>query len=363
MRQDSIDTAPAEGDARGVRPVAIVLCCLVGACADEPKDPPPRVRAIETVVSGDGLSPPVDFEIPAGTRSLTVVIEGAPGALYALGAYTLADGVDQVALPGGPPGPAMQASYRDEQIGQMPGELFQSIRLGTFTHVYPYRPGQVAIEGVASLRVASDTPGPVTVHLIMPEDDGANVLRINFVVVSDTMAEPNTASFMAELERIYAQAGVSITTGAVERITGTQLEVITQSTEPQEAPGNQATMLTSLITEERPGLDVFFVESLPAGIGGLSLGTPGPPVRDSYYFGVVITGGLTDLTAARVTAHETAHFLALQHVRNRGVSGMTYDDPLDDTTPGTSNLMESGTALTPGQAFALTRSALLEPAP
>ena len=346
-----------------MRHSVIVLCCLVGACADDPKDPPPRERTIETVVGGDGLSPSVEFEIPEGTRSLTVVIEGAPGALYALGAYTLVAGVDQVALPSGAPGPAMRASYNDEQIGQMPGELFQSIRLGTFTHVYPYRPGQVAAAGPASLRVASDTPGPVMVRLLMPEDDGASVLRINFVVVSDTLAEPNTAPFMAELERIYAQAGITVATGGVERLTGTAFEAITQSTEPQEAPGNQATMLTSLITADRPGLDVFFVESLPAGIGGLSLGTPGPPVASSYYFGVVVTGGLTDISAARVTAHETAHFLALQHVRNRGVSGMTYDDPLDDTMAGASNLMENGTALTPGQAFALTRSALLESSP
>ena len=107
------------------------------------------------------------------------------------------------------------------------------------------------------------------------------------------------------------------------------------------------------------GLDVFFVESLPTGVGGLSLGTPGPPTRGSYYFGVLIRGGFQPTELARVTAHEVAHFLALQHVENRGISGRTYPDPLDDTTPGVDNLMEDGTVLTPGQSFALTRSALL----
>jgi hypothetical protein len=48
-------------------------------------------------------------------------------------------------------------------------------------------------------------------------------------------------------------------------------------------------------------------------------------------------------------------------VQNRGISGTTYPDPLDDTTPGANNLMEGGTVLTPGQAFALSRSALLVP--
>jgi hypothetical protein len=38
---------------------------------------------------------------------------------------------------------------------------------------------------------------------------------------------------------------------------------------------------------------------------------------------------------------------------------MTYADPLDDTQPGQSNLMQSGTVLTPDQGFALSRSSLL----
>jgi hypothetical protein len=53
----------------------------------------------------------------------------------------------------------MATAYNTEQIGQMPGMLYQSIRLGTFTQVYPYRPGQALSAGHASLRVASDTAG------------------------------------------------------------------------------------------------------------------------------------------------------------------------------------------------------------
>lgn len=100
---------------------------------------------------------------------------------------------------------------------------------------------------------------------------------------------------------------------------------------------------------------------LPAGVGGLSLGTPGPPLRASYYFGVLVRGDFPAAELARVTAHEIAHFVALQHVQNRGISGQTYPDPLDDTTPGADNLMADGTVLTPDQAFALSLSALLVP--
>ncbi|MBA3499725.1 MAG: hypothetical protein H0T65_05105, partial [Deltaproteobacteria bacterium] len=76
-------------------------------------------------------------------------------------------------------------------------------------------------------------------------------------------------------------------------------------------------------------------------------------------FGVIVRTGANWISNARVVAHEAAHFLALQHVQNVGVSGMRYPDPIDDTTPGAGNLMESGTQLTAGQAFALSRSALL----
>jgi hypothetical protein len=106
-------------------------------------------------------------------------------------------------------------------------------------------------------------------------------------------------------------------------------------------------------------LDVFVVDSLPFNVAGLSLGTPGPPQRGGYYYGVVLERQTDDALFARVLTHEVCHFLALQHVQNTGISGTVYPDPLDDTTPGASNLMENGTVLTADQTFSLTRSALL----
>jgi hypothetical protein len=244
----------------------------------------------------------------------------------------------------------------------MPGLLYQSVRLGTFTHVYPYRPDQVVIAGSGRLRVASNRPGTASVTIVMPEDDAAAVLPLNLYVVSDTLAEPTAPGFLAELDRVFAQAGITLRINATERLTGTPYERITDFNEPQETPTSQSAMVPSLVADRlSDGLDVFFVESLPSGVGGLSLGTPGPPLRGSYYFGVLVRGDFPAAELARVTAHEVAHFVALQHVQNRGISGQTYPDPLDDTIPGANNLMENGTVLTPGQAFALTRSALLVP--
>lgn len=337
-----------------------VLAVLTSCGGTDEPGPPPREVRLDATVDASGLSEEVLFEIAESTRSITIVVEGAPDALYALGAFELGDGTDRVQLPAGAPGTAMQTSYEQEQIGQMPGSLFQSIRLGTFTHVYPYRPDQAVIAGSGRLRVASDRPGPVTIRLVMPEDDGANVLPLSIYLVSDTLADPNVPAFATELGRVFTQAGITVRIDRVERLTGTALERITDFNEPQESPTSQSAMVPALVADRvNPGLDVFFVEQLPSGVAGLSLGTPGPPIRGSYYYGVIVRGGFQPAEMARITAHEAAHFLALQHVVNRGISGMSYPDPLDDTTPGVDNLMEDGTVLTPWQSFALTRSALL----
>lgn len=346
-----------------LRAVRMLLICLLAAfgCGSDDHGPSPRDITLEASVDDSGLSDEVTFRIPDGSRSITVIVEGAPDALYALGELTLGDGTDLVQLPPGAPGAAMQMSYQQEQIGQMPGTLYQSIRLGTYTHVYPYRPDQIVIAGTGTLRVASNRAGAVSVRIVMPEDDGGAVLPLNLYVISDTLADPNTPAFEGELGRILAQAGITVRISGVEQLTGTAFERITDFNEPQETPASQSAMLTSVVSDRiKAGLDVFFVESLPTGVAGLSLGTPGPPIRGSYYYGVIIRGGFPAIEQARVTAHEVAHFLALQHVQNRGISGKSYPDPIDDTMPGVDNLMSSGTVLTAGQSFALSRSALLQ---
>lgn len=343
-----------------MRRLLAITALLAAGCSEEADGPPARELVLEALVGADGLSAELAFEIPPGSRSITVVIEGAADGLYALGSFSVGDRAELVNLPAGSPGAAMQTSYTQEQIGQMPGDLYQSIRLGTFTQVYPYRPGQVLIDGTGHLRVASNRPGPVTVRLVMPEDDGARTLPLNLYIVSATLADPNTSGFVSELERLFAQANVTVTINGVERITGSALSRITDFSEPQESPTSQSAMLPALVADrDHTGLDVFFVESLPSGVGGLALGTPGPPFRGAYYFGVIVRGGFPAVELARITAHEAGHFLALQHVQNVGISGRTYPDPLDDTTPGADNLMEGGTLLTAGQAFALSRSSLL----
>jgi hypothetical protein len=343
---------------------SLLLGCGSGSDDRDEADAAAPLRDVEfdLVVDASGLSEVATFTVPPATRSITIVVEGSAASLYALGALTTPDGTDLVALPDGSPGAAMRASYEDEQIGQMPGALFQTIRLGTFTHVFPYRPGDAASAGDWSLRVASDGAGPVHVTVLLPEDDGARVLHLNVVVVSDQITLTDPPAFARPVQTIFASAGVDVVFDRIVTLTGSGLDAITDFSEPQEAPGSMAAMLPGLVAGELDGgaLDVFLVESLPAGVGGLSLGTPGPPLRGSYYYGVAIVEAASDGGTARVLAHEVSHFLALQHVENLGVSGAIYPDPLDDTEPGQDNLMADGTTITADQAFALKRSALLQ---
>ncbi|HEU0036146.1 MAG TPA: hypothetical protein VFQ53_36285 [Kofleriaceae bacterium] len=348
--------------------LAVITCTLAGCGGGDdapPADatPPPRQVSADLAIDATGFSEPFTFVVPETTRSMTIVATGADDALYALGALQTADGVERVGLDlATPPGTAMRASYDVEQVGQMAGGLYQTIRLGTFTHVYPYRPDQAATPGEATLRIASDRPGPVHVEVLMPEDDGGKTLHLNLIAVSETLTIPSPPSFLDELQGIFGQVGITVVIDSSVELRGTGLSTITESTEPQEAPASMSAKLPALVGSNvsAAALDVFVVDALPFGIAGLSLGTPGPPVRGSYYYGVLVRPNAADGTLAVVIAHEVSHFLALQHVTNVGVSGKIYPDPLDDTGPNQSNLMQTGSTLTPDQGFSLSRSALLQ---
>lgn len=351
--------------------VLAFLLVLLASCGADPAPaepdaaPPARRLAGELALGADGLSEPLAFEVPAETRSITVVVRGAPDRLHALAELRLG-GLDLVGLDlSAPLGDAMREQYFTEEAGQMPGELFQSIRLGTFSHVYPHAPGQALEAGPAELRVVADEGGgAVEVEVLMPADDGASLLRVNVLAISENVVWEQEADlgFLPRVRELLGPGGVDVVVDEVVTAADTGLSRLTDFTEPQETPESQSAELALLGRDlvESDALNVFVVDSLPFGVGGLSLGTPGPPIPGSYYFGVVARHSGDDQVLAGTIAHELAHFLALQHVENRGLSGEVYPDPIDDTQSGTGNLMEGGTVLTEGQAFALSRSALLE---
>jgi len=319
---------------------------------------------LETTVDLDdnGISAALEFVIPEATRSVTVVATGDSDELYALASLEIA-GTELVDIDlNAYHGTTMNERYFTEQTGQMPGNLFQVIRLGTATHVYPYAPGQAATPGKATLRVASTARnGTVDVTILLPEETDASTLHVNLVSVSDGTPSPLPSDFLPQWQSIFDQAGIEIVMDETVAVDDAAFARITDFSEPQEAPTSQSAQLavTGRELAMSDALTVYVVDALPTGVGGLSLGVPGPPLPGSYYYGVLVRNSSNASLLARVTAHEVSHFLALQHVTNRGVSGTDYPDPISDTEPGSGNLMEDGTTLTEGQVFALRRSALL----
>jgi hypothetical protein len=347
--------------------VAAVLLALIAGCGGD-AEPPLEVTFTDVGFAAGGLSDELEVEVPDGMRSMTIVATGADDALYALGGLVDAGGTAHVDLPDAPID-LLRSMYYDEQVGELPGAgLHQSSRLGTFTQIVPNRPGWQLVPGPLRFRILTDQPAtPITVTVLFAPDDGARQLHVNIISVSDTVAYTDEASvpFVPRARELLASAGIELVVDQVLDLDGTGLETISDFNEPQESPGSMSAMLARAGRDavSSDALNVFMVDGLPFGVAGLSLGTPGPPVPSSYYWGVIALHAGEPAQVGRTVAHEIAHFIGLGHVENRGISGTIYPDPLDDTNPGTNNLMEGGSVLTEDQSFVLQRSPLLRAAP
>lgn len=314
-------------------------------------------------IGASGISDRLNFDVPANTASVTAVVQGDERRLYALASLRTPDGLEHVNIDlNRSYGAAMEKSYRDE-VSTMVGDLYQNIRLGTFTTIYPYLPMQTLGTGKAELRVISNRPGgEVTVTLLMPEDNhDTKVLPINLVIVSDREWN-GRANFLLPAQEILNQAGIRVVVDEIRYLRRSAFSRITEWTEPAERPRSQLAMLAvegrKVVASD--ALNIFIVDELPRNVYGLSLGTPGPPISSSYYYGVVLRQLESDDFMGRVFAHEVCHFLGLQHLVDFGASGTRHFDPFPDTEPAQGNLMESsGLMLTPSQKFALSRNPLL----
>lgn len=298
--------------------------------------------------------------VPPRSRSVAVVVDGPPEVLFALASFRVADREWQDVPPESIPG-ALRRVYFEDGTSVPPGALQQFARLGTFTFLYPWTSGQTLPAGPLELRVAASEPAAdVQVRVMFPEDDGARVLHLRVFSVSERASDRGAGAFTEQAQAILEQAGIHLQIDAVQTLRGTGLATPSTPTSPWEAPGGDLANLVKLGQQQSASdaLNVFVVDELPRGWEGISLGTPGPPLPESRYFGVVVQDG-EPAALGRTLAHEVSHFLGLRHIRTVTPSGAVIEDGLGDTEPGGENLMENGRSLTLGQIRILQRSPLL----
>jgi hypothetical protein len=317
-------------------------------------------------IGPDGRSEPYRFRVFGDARSITVVARGTADRLYALASLVDAAGIERVQLDAATPlGDSMQRQFVDEQVAFMPGELVQTVRLGEFTHVFPYAPSQPFPPGMWEVRVACDRPGDrVEVSVDNTIDDGGRTVHVNLLTVTDGGNLAAAGEALAAASAILAQVGVVLIVDEQRSLVGTPFSKLDETFPTLPGPMSELAQLARLGRQQvtSTGLNVFVVDAFAAPlVRGASLGLPGHADPASYYFGVFVRNDPDPVRRARTMAHEIAHFLGLQHVENVSASRKIYPDAYDDTMTGAGNLMDAGdgTALSGGQAFALSRSPLL----
>ena len=304
----------------------------------------------------------IEIEIPPDATSFFLQITGDAEALYALADLVSPSGERLTAFPEDVAvSDYLASNYYEEENGRVPGMVQQTIRLGIFTLMLPNTPDIPYETGRYRFTVGSDMPDHTVSASLLVKRARGNVgyLPIHLFAVSDTFSyegETNdTLDFLPDLNEIYTQAGITVHLLSLHDLPDSPYQEITDFVEPQENPETQSARLAAstagIVTEA--GISVYVVESLPSGVGGLSLGTPGTPYNGTYYTGVVVRRLDDSAEMARVVAHEIGHYLGLYHVDD-----VVVEDPIADTE-GFRNLMERGTELTPGQRFVMQKHPLV----
>lgn len=216
------------------------------------------------------------YEIPPHTRSLTIVLTGVPDALYALASFKIR-GRELVGISKEELVVDIRDSYFDAGSAVPKGGLLQQSRLGTYTFVYPYAPGQPELDGPVELEIATTNPqAPVSVHALMPRHDGSRMLHVNLFAVSESAQLEAPPAFLAEVQAILGQAGIRIKVDSLHTLRDTELSCIDTHTSPWEGPTGALARLAALgaARVRNHALNVYIVDKLPRGTDGVSLGAP-----------------------------------------------------------------------------------------
>ncbi len=319
--------------------------------AGEPVGPRTDVSRLDlgTVTLGRNGEAGVDFELPEGTTSFTVVISGPE------------DGTFVVKSLEGPTGTLVSSDASGvsqlEQflLGPFAAQFKSPNRViqdrGVAASLFPNNPG-VSVSGgayqmtIAGLRIMGQQgmafAGDVQVELLYRQrvvEGGVLDLHLYFsgaggLSSDNAPADPLIVDALEAFREIYDQAGVVVGTVSYHDV-----DASFRTIEGIDGSDDQLERLFKLTEGSEPGLHFFFVDRFEAPfagatVAGISGGLPGPPLRvGSFSSGVAVALSATmgnAGTLAHVMAHEGGHWLGLFHTSE--ITGT--EDQMPDTPGG-----------------------------
>ena len=315
----------------------------------------PRMVEATLEVGADGSTEPLEFVVPPDTRSIGVTASAGASAVIGVAELTLADGSDRVGIESIPQ--VLLESIADQHLRLLPGDVLQEASVGVHAFVYPNTPHEEAAlpAGDATLRLVS-TGRAMDVVIVLPPVVDDLSLPVDVFVTDPTIELSESSPALATASDLFAQAGIEILWKTVTSLAVEEPTVSVESAVTVDGPMSEVVDAAAGVGTE--AIDVFVVSDLP--VSGLSPRIPGPTTQ-SPLRAVLVESTQRPSDLGRVIAHELAHYLGLHHLELHTDDNRPVSDPIDDTEPGTNNLMAGGTLLTAGQVDVLRRSPLLEP--
>jgi hypothetical protein len=364
--------------ASGQRALAVLLACCAAACypADERVALRSDLDRLRLLVGIDGLSPPVDIAVPAGTGSMLIEVHGARGRYY-LAELLTPSGRDLVS----------SATYVSRES--------EDTYAGQVNWLIPNTPDQPSLrlqEGHYQLTLRGETVwgGPlreeVEIIIYFKREPAPGVgcgVSLDFLIADDALlaadVAPVTQALVDRVARLYRQADIRISdhswslvrlpsgsASAADRPQAVIREVDDWLAYARERKLVRPHAVHVLLVNWLGYLDP---EQRETRMLGFSMGLPGPYDGGLDNAAILLAtraaasrSGRFDLDkVAGTMAHELGHYLGLLHTSEKDSD---VHDPLDDTPPcvaGCKNIMApvSGSSrrveFTPDQAWVMQR--------
>jgi len=345
----------------------------------------------KTKTGVDGLSPPIDFQVPQCARSFVITLSGDDALHYILAELSPAGSLSLVPkawlqVSGSPmacmtPCPNRIAAQMAQASFLFPNTPLADVTSGSHRmRVFAFK--RKATPSASHKPMAAEVA--IRVDVVLGPDDGKELsLPLNLcltgaagITADNAPAHPRVQAALATFNTLLAPAGI-----VAAPVRYFEVDSSHRFINSIEGPKSDLSRLFGAGSGLPAGLNVFFVEQIKLHSGGfpgsdllygLSGGIPGPPRQvgcDRCGVAVSVTNppGQADLLGI-LMAHETAHYLGLFHSTEpppEGGGASIHDNLPDTPKDAGDNLMfysvtDQSASLTAQQSVTLRASPWLK---